>query len=100
MRKIIIGTVMTTILAACSGPVPMAKRGPNNYIVKGVEAGDMLKLRSGPGTTFDIYAGLPNGTIVQVQSCSAVEGTNWCKISLDRAPDLEGYVSQTYLQKL
>lgn len=86
------------VLSACSDSAPIAAFQQTRSEVHGVEDGDMLKLRAGPGRGFDTYAGLPNGTIVRVRTCSRVGGTRWCEVALDRAPGLTGYVSQTYLR--
>lgn len=67
--------------------------------VQGVEEGDMLKMRMGPGTGFNVVVGLPNGTIVRVHSCQQTGGTRWCKVGLDQAPGLRGYVSRAYLRE-
>ena len=68
--------------------------------VAGVEAGDMLKLRAGPGLGYEIIVGLPNGTLMRTGACNRVGGTVWCEAALDRDPGTKGYVSETYLRKL
>ena len=65
--------------------------------VTGVEDGDMLKLRSGPGMGYSVVVGLPNGTMVRNHGCTRVGGTPWCKISLKDVRALQGYVSGHYL---
>ncbi len=70
------------------------------YEVFGVEDGDMLKLRAGPGIGFNVIVGLPNGTALRVHSCEQTGGTRWCRVSLERARGLKGYVSWAYLQKI
>ncbi|WP_282119409.1 SH3 domain-containing protein [Ruegeria atlantica] len=70
------------------------------YEVFGVEEGDMLKMRAGPGTGYIVIVGLPNGTALRVHSCEQTGGTRWCRVSLDRARQLKGYVSWAYLRKL
>nr|WP_245306343.1 SH3 domain-containing protein [Roseovarius aestuariivivens] len=72
----------------------------NRAEVVGVEEPDMLKMRAGPGTGYDIKVGLPNGTILRVENCSRIGGTRWCEVALDRRPGLRGYVSETYLRPL
>ncbi|WP_417722221.1 SH3 domain-containing protein [Salipiger sp.] len=99
MYRSIIGALVLSVLAACQAPGPGGLLG-DRYEVHGVGEGDMLKLRAGPGTGFDVRVGLPNGEIVRVRDCSRLGGTRWCRIVLDRSPGLEGYVSQTYLRKL
>lgn len=70
------------------------------YEVFGVEDGDMLKLRAGPGIGFNVIVGLPNGTALRVHSCEQTGGTRWCRVSLQRARGLKGYVSWAYLRKI
>lgn len=70
------------------------------YEVFGVEDGDMLKLRAGPGIGFNVIVGLPNGTALRVHSCEQTGGTRWCRVSLQRARGLKGFVSWAYLRKL
>ncbi|NOD49674.1 MULTISPECIES: SH3 domain-containing protein [unclassified Ruegeria] len=70
------------------------------YEVFGVEDGDMLKLRAGPGIGFNVIVGLPNGTALRVHSCEQNGGTRWCRVSVQRARGLKGFVSWAYLRKL
>ncbi len=100
MRKTMFGVLAMTALAACQGPMAGAISGQNLYEVYGVEEGDMLKLRAGPGTGFDILAGLPNGTVVRAHHCERLGHTRWCQVALDRSPATQGYVSQSYLRKM
>ncbi|PRY26025.1 SH3 domain-containing protein [Aliiruegeria haliotis] len=67
-------------------------------VVSGVDEGDMLKLRAGPGMGYRVIVGLPNGTQVRNLGCDRVGGTPWCKVSLKEARALKGYVSGHYLQ--
>ncbi|WP_353475012.1 SH3 domain-containing protein [Salipiger sp. H15] len=99
MRKTIWAAISLATLAACGGE-PGAVALGHRYEVQGVEEGDFLKLRGGPGTGFDTYVGLPNGTVVRVRECTQTGGTRWCRVALDRAPDLTGYVSWAYLREL
>lgn len=87
------------LLGTLIGADPSAAASQGRYKVFGVEEGDMLKLRAGPGTGFNVIVGLPNGTAVRVHSCEQTGGTRWCRVSLDRARGLKGYVSWAYLQK-
>ncbi|QDC10459.1 SH3 domain-containing protein [Oceanicola sp. D3] len=99
MHRIMICALAAGALTACDAAGPVSV-GAERYEVTGVEEGDMLKLRAGPGTGYTIQAGLPNGTVVRVRDCSRIGGTRWCKVALDRSPGMVGYVSQTYIQKL
>ncbi|MRU14126.1 SH3 domain-containing protein [Roseovarius sp. A21] len=98
MRKTALSLVAFALLSACADTTPAAMVQQDRLEVFGVEDGDMLKLRAGPGTGFDTIVGLPNGTMVRVRNCSRVGGTRWCEAALDRAPGLRGYVSETYLR--
>ncbi|ETX14388.1 peptide-binding protein [Roseivivax halodurans JCM 10272] len=99
------GRVMASVLAlgmltACGAGGPGGLLGDGRYEVMGVEEGDMLKLRAGPGTGFDVRAGLPNGTIVHAGECQRLGATRWCEVTLDGTPGMRGYVSQSYLRAL
>ena len=68
--------------------------------VAGVEADDMLKLRTGPGVGYLVIVGLPNGTVLRVYDCQQTGSTRWCKVALKQARSLTGYVNATYLQEM
>ncbi|TCS64469.1 SH3 domain-containing protein [Primorskyibacter sedentarius] len=72
----------------------------NRHEVYGVDEGDMLKMRAGAGTGYIVIVGLPNGSVVRVHECEQTGSTRWCRVSLDRAPGLKGYVSWAYLREL
>jgi uncharacterized protein YraI len=94
---------LTSLIAAAllgglaTGPVLAEPSGW--YEVSGVEPDDMLKMRLGPGVGYKVLVGLPNGTVVWVQSCTREGKTSWCKVSLKAARSLKGYVSAAYLTK-
>lgn len=96
--------VLAALAAFVLGPIPAADPAMaaplGRYEVYGVEGDDMLKMRGGPGTGYIVIVGLPNGTVLRVHSCQQTGGTRWCKVSLDRAPGLKGYVSWAYLRKI
>lgn len=100
MRALVFKALATGVLAAvfCAGPAAAGWR--DRYEVYGVAEGDMLKLRGGPGIGFDVYVGLPNGTVLRVHECTQTGGTRWCEVSLDRARSLKGWVSWAYLREL
>jgi len=98
MHKTSLSLVAFALLSACADTTPAAMVQQDRLEVFGVEDGDMLKLRAGPGTGFDTIVGLPNGTMLRVRDCSRNGGTRWCEAALDRAPGLRGYVSETYLR--
>ena len=69
------------------------------YEVYGVKGEDMLKMRAGPGTGYIVIVGLPNGAVVRIESCQQIGGTRWCKVALEQARALKGYVSSSYLRE-
>lgn len=83
-------------LAGCAVPPEADPYG--TYQVQGVEAGDMLKLRAGPGTEYRILAGLPNGSVVHAHGCQQEGSVRWCNVSVDGARAMDGYVSASYLR--
>ncbi len=97
MRKAILATLAATALAAC---VPSDGRLHPSYVVSGVEEGDMLKLRAGPGTGFRVILGVPNGTVLRIYSCEQTGGTRWCKASVKDSGVVTGYVSWAYLREI
>ena len=99
-RTSILSLLALSFLSACASPTALAPFKQNLSEVYGVQGGDMLKLRAGPGTGFDVLVGLPNGTVVRVGDCSSIGSIGWCDVALDRAPGLRGYVSQTYIREL
>lgn len=99
MPRLFLCAMAACLLAACDSGGPLLSSSVR-YEVAGVEEGDMLKLRAGPGTGYDIRAGLPNGTVLRVRDCTRIGGTRWCEVALERTPEMAGYVSQTYLRKL
>lgn len=99
MRK----TILAALAAGLLGAIPMAdpaKAGSGNYyVVAGVEADDMLKLRAGPGIGYRVIVGLPNGAVLRLYRCVQTGGTHWCKVSLKQSRGLKGYVSWAYLRE-
>lgn len=97
MRSALFAALAAGALAAIPA-VGFAESG--DYKVVGVEADDMLKMRAGPGIGYKVILGLPNGTVLRVQSCEQTGGTRWCKVALKQARAVRGYVSWTYLQEM
>jgi len=97
MRRAILAALAAVALATLPG-VGFAEAG--YYQVVGVEADDMLKMRAGPGIGYRVILGLPNGTVLRVQSCEQTGSTRWCKVSLKQSRAVKGYVSWTYLQEI
>lgn len=90
--------VFTLAYVIC--PIPALADEPRFYEVVGVEEGDMLKLRAGPGIGYRIIVGLPNGTVVRLYDCQQIGSHEWCKVALKEARSLKGYVSWHYLRGL
>lgn len=100
MRSAIFLPVAAMFLVATIYAAPATAASLGRYEVFGVEDGDMLKMRGGPGTGYNVIVGLPNGTALRVHSCEQTGGTRWCRVSLVRARGLKGYVSWAYLRKI
>lgn len=94
-RTVLIALALSAGLSA----EPAAAGWRERYEVFGVKGDDMLKMRAGPGTGYIVIVGLPNGAIVRVDSCQLIGGTRWCKVALEQARTLKGYVSSTYLRE-
>lgn len=100
MRRATLAALAAAILVAAPG-IPPAEAGAGRYYkVTGVDGDDMLKLRAGPGTGYDILLGLPNGTVLRLHGCDQTGSTRWCEVSLRQARGLKGYVSWGYLREL
>ncbi len=93
-------SVLAALALTLAGCAPMGGGPYGDYEVAGVEDGDMLKLRAGPGTGFDVIAGLPNGTVLRLAGCERTGGTRWCRATAQEARGLSGYVSWAYLREL
>lgn len=100
MRGALIIGLASLLTGVSIGAAPADAASLGRYAVHGVADDDMLKMRAGPGTGYDVIVGLPNGTVLRVHSCQQTGGTRWCEVSLDRARGLRGHVSWAYLRKL
>ena len=94
-------SAVITVVALTLGLLPKHSVADEygKFEVIGVEDGDMLKLRAGPGIGYKVIIGLPNGTALKVYSCQQTGGTAWCSVSLQQARSLKGHVSRAYLQR-
>lgn len=99
MHRMILA-VLTAGLWVCVTSAPAEAETRRFSKVAGVEAGDMLKLRAGPGVGFRVIVGLPNGTVLRVYDCEMAGSTRWCKVALAEVRSLKGYVNATYLQDM
>ena len=97
MRRAILAALAMGSLTGC---VTSNERLDDYYMVGGVEEGDMLKMRAGPGIRYKVIVGLPNGTVLRIYSCEQTGGTRWCRASLKQPNDINGYVSWAYLREL
>lgn len=100
MHRAIFALIAAAVLGGLPGCVPSDISLSKYYMVAGVETGDMLKLRAGPGIGFRVIAGLPNGTALQIYSCQQTGSTRWCKVALKQPSRLNGYVSWAYLREI
>ncbi|MDE0968009.1 MAG: SH3 domain-containing protein [Octadecabacter sp.] len=66
-------------------------------IVENTGPDELLKLRSGPGLGYGVVLGLPDGTFLNRHNCVTEVGQRWCRVSLNAAPQIIGYVSSDYL---
>jgi uncharacterized protein YraI len=79
-------------------PAPAGWR--ERYEFFDVKGDNMLKMREGPGTGYNVIVGLPNGAVVRIENCQLIGGTRrWCRVSIDQARGLKGYVSSSSLRK-
>ncbi|ASM71519.1 MULTISPECIES: SH3 domain-containing protein [Roseobacteraceae] len=99
MRKAIITACVAGAIGALSIATPALAGFSGRYVVARVEVDDMLKMRAGPGTGYKVILGLPNGTGVYVYKCIETGGTRWCKVALQQARGMTGFVSWAYLRK-
>ena len=90
---------LAALVAALPLATPAQAGTRGTYEVFGVQGEDLLKLRAGPGLGYKIIVGLPNDTVVHVRSCELIGGTRWCKVYLDAARTLSGYVADAYLRE-
>ena len=73
-----------------SGPTPA---GGSGYHVVDVRANDVLNVRAGPGTQYDIVGTIPpNGSGIELRSCRSVSGQRykWCIV---KYRSVEGWTS-------
>ncbi len=92
MRLSTISLLATLLLAAGCG----AGSGALTRVDR-VGEEEFLKLRAGPGLGFRVILGLPEGTPLRQKHCVTELGQLWCKVALEEAPGLAGYVAADYL---
>ena len=89
-RMLTPGLFAILFTASCAGGVG------ERELVEGAGS-ELLKLRAGPGLGYRVILGLPDGTVVTRRGCVTEVGQRWCRVSLDAAPGVTGYVSADYL---
>ncbi|MBL4917495.1 SH3 domain-containing protein [Szabonella alba] len=99
MDRTIKAAMLAALVTGGAAALPAGAASPGWYEVYGVSDDDMLKMRAGPGTGFNIILGLPNGTALRVHRCEQTGSTRWCEVSLERARGLRGYVSAAYIRE-
>lgn len=98
MRRVVFAALAAALGAGIGGASPAFAEKAGYYEVTAVAADDMLKMRAGPGTGYNVIAGFPNGTVFWVHSCEQTGSTRWCRVSLKQARGLKGFVSRAYLK--
>ncbi|SFD85637.1 SH3 domain-containing protein [Sulfitobacter brevis] len=99
MRKAIIPALLAFALVVLPDVNPAAAATRGDYEVGGVAEDNLLKMRAGPGTGYQVILGLPNGTALRVHKCTQTGGTRWCEVSLAQARAISGFVSWAYLRE-
>lgn len=94
IRKSVICILLLFAGAGC------ASLATEQVVVDGAGPDVLLKLRTGPSLEYGIIAGLPDGTQLNQHRCVTELGQRWCEVSLQRAPDVRGYVSADYIRPL
>ena len=83
--------------AAPSVATRPAAKSANVMRVAGVPSGDVLNVRSGPGTGNPIVGALANGDPVNVIGCQRAANTQWCEIEMVTDMRERGWVAGRYL---
>ena len=92
MRFTILPVTLILMLASSCG-----KLTTKHTSVVGTGPDELLKLRAGPGLGWSVVLGLPEGTMLNRQDCVTEIGQRWCRVSLEAAPQITGFVSADYL---
>jgi uncharacterized protein YraI len=92
MRRNILPVTLTLMLASSCGDLAADRTS-----VQGGGPDELLKLRAGPGLGFSVVLGLPEGTMLNRRDCVTEVGQLWCRVSLEAAPRITGFVSADYL---
>ncbi len=73
--------------------------GPDWWSVAGVAGGDLLNVRSGPGTSNPVVGQLGNGDRVRNLGCRMNGQTKWCEIEMPGDQPLRGWAAGRYLRE-
>ena len=65
--------------------------------VTGLSSGDLLNVRSGPGTGFRVIGKLTNGDRVRRLTCQTTGSSTWCQIEMTTDMRERGWVNARYL---
>lgn len=76
----------------------LAQSGPDFYQVSGLNAGDTLNVRSGPGTGYRVLGVVRQGEVVRNLGCRDSGAPRWCQIE-NQAGTLRGWASGRYLRE-
>ena len=66
--------------------------------VTGVSSGDLLNVRSGPGTSHGIVGKIGNGDQVRTINCQMQGSSRWCEIEMMTEMRERGWVNARYLK--
>lgn len=92
------GRPQNTVLPGGSGGAGGSGETATGMVrVTGLTPGDVLNVRSGPGTSYRIVGALANGERVRQLRCEAPNGTRWCLVELPGDMRDQGWVSGRYL---
>lgn len=71
--------------------------GSNVVRVTGVAANDVLNVRSGPGTNYQVVGALANGDMVRRLNCQQQGSSSWCQIEMMTDMRERGWVNSRFL---
>ena len=59
-----------------------------------------LNVRTGPGTNYPSIGKLLQGSFIRSLGCQNYGGTRWCQVQTVGGPGINGWASETYLQRV
>jgi hypothetical protein len=72
----------------------------DQWIVRGLTANDLLRIREEPSPLGKTLGRLPNGSLVAKRECETVDGYEWCRVEAADVADLSGWTPARYIQSL